>query len=377
MPERIRLSRSSVGELEKTALSGVIDQDYLGMGSFVREFEEAIGEWLSAGTQAVCVSSGTAALHLATEACVPPGAEVLVQSLTFVASFQAISAAGAVPVPCEVDPATCTVDIKDAERKLTGRTRAIMPVHYAGRPGELEEVYRFAQRHGLRVIEDAAHAFGSVYKGRKIGSFGDIVCFSFDGIKNITSGEGGAVVTADAEVASRVKDARLLGVRNDSEKRYRGARSWEFDVARQGYRYHMSNLFAAIGAVQLKRLDGEFAPARQRLARAYHEALRWIPWIALFPDDYAEIVPHIFPVRVLGGRRDSLREHLANCGVESGVHYYPNHLLSFYGGRAGELPVTERLFGELLSLPLHPGLTEAQQGSVIEGIKEFYSARRP
>ena len=252
-----------------------------------------------------------------------------------------------------------------------------MPVHYAGRPGELEEVYRFAQRHGLRVIEDAAHAFGSVYKGRKIGSFGDIVCFSFDGIKNITSGEGGAVVTADAEVASRVKDARLLGVRNDSEKRYRGARSWEFDVARQGYRYHMSNLFAAIGAVQLKRLDGEFAPARQRLARAYHEALRWIPWIALFPDDYAEIVPHIFPVRVLGGRRDSLREHLANCGVESGVHYYPNHLLSFYGGRAGELPVTERLFGELLSLPLHPGLTEAQQGSVIEGIKEFYSARRP
>ncbi len=192
----IHISRSVVGAAELEAMGRVMREDgYLGMGREVRAFEEELQEYLGGQDRSViCLNSGTAALHLAVQAVTDPGDEVLVQSLTFVASFQAISAAGAVPVACEVYPETVTLDLEDAARRITPRTRAVMPVHYASNPGDLEAVYGFARRHGLRVIEDAAHAFGCTYQGRKIGSFGDLVCFSFDGLKNITSGEGGVVV---------------------------------------------------------------------------------------------------------------------------------------------------------------------------------------
>ena len=192
------------------------------MGREVRAFEEELQEYFGGQDRSViCLNSGTAALHLAVQAVTDPGDEVLVQSLTFIASFQAISAGEAVPVACEVYPETVTLDLEDAARRITPRTRAVMPVHYASNPGDLEAVYGFARHHGLRVIEDAAHAFGCTDQGRKIGSFGDLVCFSFDGLKNITSGEGGAVVTSDPQVLKTVQDARLLGVQRDTEKRYK------------------------------------------------------------------------------------------------------------------------------------------------------------
>lgn len=369
--KKIRLSKSVVGAGEKEALSRVIDNAYLGMGSNVLEFEEALKGFFGA-KHVVCVNSGTAALHLALMgAGIKPGDEVLVQSLTYVASFQAISAAGAVPVPCEVIPETCTIDLKDAEKKLSARTRAIVPVHYASRVGDLDGVYEFASRHDLRVVEDAAHAFGTVYKGRKVGSFGDITCFSFDGIKNITSGEGGAILTSDDKVAQEAMDARLLGVQKDTEKRYAGTRSWEFDVTGQGYRYHMSNLFAAIGLVQLERFKNEFMSRRQELAKRYHEALKGVKELILFPDEYSEIVPHIFPVRATGGRREGLRASLLENNIECGVHYYPNHFLSYYGGGKTGLPTTEQIYKELLSLPLHPELTDSDQQRVIDCILKW------
>ncbi len=343
MDRKIRLSKSVVGNAEKNALASVIDDFYLGMGKFVQEFEDKLKEYI--GTKhAICVNSGTAALHLGLMSIgLKQDDEVLVQSLTYLASFQAISAAGAKPVPCEIVPETCTIDLKDAGKKITERTKAIMPVHYAGRVGNLDAIYEFAKKYNLRVIEDAAHAFGTTYKGKKIGSFGDVVGFSFDGIKNITSGEGGAVLTNDDKVAKYVMDARLLGVQKDTEKRYQGLRSWKFDVTHQGYRYHLSNLFAAIGLVQLQRFEKEFKPARQKLARKYHHSLIGFDQIALFPDNYDEIVPHLFPIRVLDNKRDSLKECLENNGIECGIHYYPNHLLSYYGARKGELRVTEQI----------------------------------
>ena len=183
------------------------------MGREVQLFEKEITEFLGVPREwVVCVNSGTAALHLAVEAVTRPGDEVLSQSLTYLATFQAISAAGAVPVACEILPQNLTIDLQDVEERLTTSTKVIMPVHYASNPGDLDSIYDFAREYGLRVIEDASHAFGCTYKGRKIGSFGDIVCFSFDGIKNITSGEGGGVVTADQEVAQYIRNARLLGV---------------------------------------------------------------------------------------------------------------------------------------------------------------------
>lgn len=355
----VRLSRSIVGRAEAEAAARVIVEDgYLGMGAEVARFEQELAAYLGVDPAHVtCVNSGTAAVQLAVEAVVEPGDEVLVQSLTFVATFQAIAAAGATPVACEVRPETVSIDLEDAARRCTPRTRAIMPVHYASNPGDLDAVYAFARERGLRVIEDAAHAFGCTHKGRKIGSAADLACFSFDGIKNITSGEGGAVVTSDRQAGARVRDARLLGVERDSEKRYAGQRSWDFDVSRRGYRCHMSNIFAAVGRVQLRRLDPEFAPARVALARRYRDALSGAAGVALFDTDLGPVVPHIQPVRILKGRRDAVRDALEDAGIQTGIHYKPNHLLTLFGGGATRLPVTERLYEEIVSLPLHPAVT--------------------
>ena len=356
----MRLSRSIVGQQEAVAVSNIILQNgYLGMGSEVKVFEEELAKYLGRSTDEVaCMNSGTAAVHLAVGAVLEPGDEVLVQSLTFVATFQAISAAGVVPVACEIDPDTIAIDLTDAERRLSKKCKAIMPVHYASYPAKLDEVYEFAKKHGLRVIEDAAHAFGCTNKGRKIGGFGDVACFSFDGIKNITCGEGGMVSSSDQTVMSRIRDARLLGVENDTEKRYTGQRSWDFDIHRQGYRYHMSNIMAAIGRVQLSRFDNEFAPKRRALANAYRLRLSGLCGLKLLDTNLDEVVPHLQVVRILDGKREDVRMQLQLADIQTGIHYKPNHLLSLYGGGKPALPVTEQVYSELLSLPLHPGLEE-------------------
>lgn len=356
----LRLSRSIVGEAEAAAVSRVItDNGYLGMGEEVRLFEEEIAAYLGVPpAEVMAVNTGTAALHLAMESALEPGSEVLIPSLTYVASFQAALGAACVPVPCDVNLADGLIDLTDAARRITPATRAIMPVHYAGNPAAIDAVYKFATRHKLRVIEDAAHAFGSTHAGRKVGSFGDLICFSFDGIKNITSGEGGAVVTADAAAAQRIRDARLLSVENDTEKRYSGTRSWDFDVKRRGFRYHMSNLMAAIGRVQLTRLEPEFIPARKRLVRIYHDRFKDAPGIALLQLDISTVVAHIYPVRVLNGRREALIAALQEKGIPTGMHYKPSHLLTLFGGGAVRLPNAEALAGELVTLPLHPGLSD-------------------
>lgn len=354
MDKVIRLSKSMIGEAEKKAVMGVLDREYLGMGKEVQEFENVLQDFL--GRPVVCVNTGTAALHLALQALgIGPGDEVLVQSLTYVASFQAISATGAIPVACEVNPNSITLDVNDARKRLTGRTRAVMPVHYAGGMGDLDEIYEFAKDNGLRVIEDACHAFGGYYNGKKVGSFGDIACFSFDGIKNITCGEGGAIVTDDVDVLRKVRDARLLGVEKDTEKRYRGERSWEFDVNNQGYRYHMSNIMAAIGIEQMKRLP-EFSSQRRKLAKRYRNNLLSNNSIELLDQDMETLVPHIFVIKLKNVDRDKIREQLLASGIQTGVHYMPNHLLSFY--HSFSLPVTEALFPRLLTLPLHPDIGE-------------------
>ena len=369
----IRLSKSIVGLQEWEALRRVLIEDgYLGMGKEVQLFEKELQQFLRTDRQVICVNSGTAAIQLATMAVAKPGDEVLVQSLTFVATFQAIVAAGAIPVACDVDPETITIDLKDAENRLSKKTKAIMPVHYASGVGDLNEIYDFARNNNLRVIEDAAHAFGTLYKGKLVGTFGDISCFSFDGIKNITSGEGGAVVTNDEKVIRFVKDARLLGVQRDTEKRYLGQRSWEFDVTHLGYRYHMSNLFGAIGRVQLQRFENEFRPRRVELAKIYRQALKDLPGVKLLQSDLGNVVPHIFPIRVLNGKRDNLRNWLLEKKIEVGIHYKPNHLLSYYGRKKGSLPITEKLYKELLTLPLHPDLSDEDVGYIIKSVEDFF-----
>jgi dTDP-4-amino-4,6-dideoxygalactose transaminase len=353
----IRLSKSCIGKEEQIAVQRVLEKMYLGMGDEVQAFEFELAKFF--GRPAVCVTNGTAALHLALQASgVGHGDEVLVPSLTYVASFQAISATGAVPIACDINDKTLTLDVKSASEKISKRTKAIMPVHYAGGVGDLSSVYAFGKKHNIRVIEDAAHAFGTRYQDRKVGSFGDIACFSFDGIKNITSGEGGCIITDDLNIITAVRDARLLGVEKDTEKRFLGERSWEFNVTQQGWRYHMSNIMAAIGIEQLKKFP-EMAAKRQLVAKKYDFFFAEQDMIKVIEQNYDDVVPHIYVIRINNLKtRESLREKLLKLGIQTGVHWQPNHQLSYFSKDQSPLPVTERIYPQLLTLPLHPELSE-------------------
>ena len=366
----IRLSKSCIGDAEKLAVMRVLDRGFFGMGQEVNAFEQALSKFF--GRPTVCVVNGTAALHLALQAAgVGQGDEVLVQSLTYVASFQAITATGAKPVACDILATTACIDLSDAARKITPKTKAIMPVHYAGGVGHLDDLYDFADSHGLRVIEDAAHAFGTNYKGQKVGAFGDIACFSFDGIKNITSGEGGCIVTDDQMVLKRIRDARLLGVENDTDKRFSGERSWDPDVHHQGWRYHMSDIMAAIGITQLNNFQYH-KTRRQALAKRYVDYLSEVKSISIFRHDYDDVVPHIFVI-VLDEDIDraGLIRFLTEHGIPAGIHYKPNHLLSYFSSNINEnLPATDILYPRILTLPLHPELSFEEIATIVKLLKQ-------
>lgn len=367
----IRLSKSCVGQEEIDAVSDVLKREYLGMGQDVSRFEVALKEFFC--RDVTLVNTGTAALHLAVQGIgVKEGDEVLVQSLTYVACFQAIRATGGIPVACEVDDDTLTIDIKDAEKKLTPKTKAIMPVHYGGQCGNLDEIYEFARKHNLRVIEDASHAFGTTYKGKRIGSFGDVVCISMDGIKNITSGEGGMIITDDIVCQKVIKDARLLSVQNDTDSRFKGTRTWLFDVDQPGWRYHMSNIMAAIGYTQLRKFP-KFKEIRQNLAKIYQQELSNLEGVKIIPCNYDEVVPHIFVVRIINGKRDDVKEYLNNNGVATGMHYRPNHLLSLFANNQDNstLRHTDEIYEQLITLPLHADMVEEDVRYIINLIKSF------
>ena len=374
MTSPIRLAQSVISEREMEAVRRIMEVGYLGMGPEVGRFEDELSDFVGGGRKVVCVNTGTSALHLAVQACgIGPGDEVLVPTLTYVASFQAISATGAKPIAVDVVPSHGGIDPEDASKRVSERTRAIMPVHYGSNFGEYEAIYALAREHNLRVIEDAAHAFGCRLDGQRCGSFGDIICFSFDGIKNITSGEGGAVVSADETVIQKVQDARLLGVEKDSEKRLANQRSWDFDVTAQGWRYHMSELMAAIGRVQLSRFE-EFAERRVALAQTYQQALGSLPGLRCFDIEYGPIVPHIFVVLIQQELRDHVKAALDANGIGVGMHYQPNHRLSLYRQEGGGFSHADTLHQEMLTLPLHPMISDADQQRIIRTIKEAVNA---
>jgi dTDP-4-amino-4,6-dideoxygalactose transaminase len=363
------LSKCSLSLAEENAVQSVLKSEFLGMGRQVLAFEQAIQTYLKTSMKVICVNTGTSALQLALSALdIGIGDEVLVPSLTYVASFQAISATGAKPIACEVLGDTLFIDVKDAEKKITERTKAIMPVHYASASLGMGAIYQLAKKHKLRVVEDAAQAFGCEREGLKIGTIGDIICFSFDGIKNITSGEGGAILTNDKNIWHRLEDGRLLGVQKDSEKRYAAQRSWEFDVECQGFRFHMSDINAAIGIEQLNKID-IFKQKRQDISKLYLQEFSKIKAVNPIRLNYDEIIPHIFVIKSID--RDLLRNHLLSKDIECGVHYKPNHLLKKYQAHCN-LPVTEKIYQEILTLPCHVDLTIEEQSFVIQEIKNFY-----
>lgn len=372
----IRLSKSHISKEEKSAVLKVLDEEYLGMGTYVEAFEKDLAGFLEMDPQnVVCVNTGTSALHLALQSLgIGPGDEVLVPTITYVASYQAISATGAKPVSCDVIENTVCIDVEDAKKRITERTKAIMPVHYAGENRFMDEVYDLANTYSLRIIEDAAHSFGGTRDGKRIGNRGDIICFSFDGIKNITCGEGGAIISKDNTLTERCRDGRLLGVVKDTENRFNSRRSWNFEVLHQGFRYHMSNINAAIGIEQLKKIDS-FVERRRELVAIYRSELDVLDGLKLLEHDFDNNAPHIFVIRVLGGEKQNVVDFLSQNGVQTGFHYAPNHKLALYEENE-MLPVANQLECELVTLPLHYDLSDTDVLRVTGLIKKFFSGER-
>lgn len=366
------VSRPSIGEEELKAVSEVFKTGWLGMGSKVKEFEDGIIKYIGAeGRSAVSVNTGTTALHLALDSIgLKPGDEVIVPSMTFVASIQAILMTGAVPVFCEIEENTMNISVQDIRKKLSSKTRAIMPVHYRGQPCDMDEIMAIARENNCMVVEDAAHAFGSRYKGRSIGSFGDLTCFSFDPIKNITCGEGGAVIAKDPKIIGLMQQKRILGIDKDTWSRYRNERSWFYDVVTQGYRYHMSNIYAAIGLEQLKKIDS-FVSKKNAIAKRYDEAFRAIAGLKLLHTDYESTAMFTYIIRV-ENKRNELMDYLKDKGIGSGIHYIPSHKFSYLQKYSTKLPVTDMIYDQILTLPLYYDMTDGDVQKVVGAVESFF-----
>lgn len=371
-PQLIPTSRPSLGPEELEAVRDVFASRWLGTGAVTKQFEDALAGFLGV-RHLIAVNSGTAAIHVALEALdIGSGDEVVVPSLTFVSTIQAIVATGATPVFCDVELETAQLDVDDALARISPRTRAILPVHYGGSVGDMGRLLAAADQRGVRVVADAAHAFGSTWRGRGVTSLGDIACFSFDPIKNITCGTGGAAATDDDRWAAKLRPLANVGLPTDSWTRLRSEDGWQFDVAGPGYRYRMVDLNAAIGLRQLKRA-GDFRARKVGIARRYDEALRDLPGISLLRRDWSETFPFLYAIRVLDGRQSELARYLRREGIGTTVHFVPNHLHSAFAPFAAPLPATERLYREILTLPLYVELSDGEVEFIVGRLRDWCS----
>ncbi|MGW5285019.1 DegT/DnrJ/EryC1/StrS family aminotransferase [Streptomyces collinus] len=344
---------------EAAAVARVLEGGQYGHSEVTEEFERRIAAFLGV-RDAVAVTSGTAALHTGLLAVdVGPGHEVVVPSMTFCASIQAILATGATPVFVDIDPATlCVTDqlIMDA---VTDRTRAVMPVLFGGRAVDLSRVRRELAARRIAIVEDAAHAFGSRNGAPRVGGTGDLTCFSFGPIKNLTCGQGGIVIPRGSAEADTVRRLRMLGVVQSQAER---GRTTSYGVEGFGLRYQMSGINAAIGLAQLVHFE-KAETTRRLLWRAYQRALAGLDGVRLVDVDVDRSVPHL--CQVLVANRDQVHAHLKARGVGVGVHYPPNHLQPAFGQWRRDLPATEKIGRELLSLPFHQHLTENDIDQVV------------
>jgi dTDP-4-amino-4,6-dideoxygalactose transaminase len=375
---RVPLFDLELGPEEEAALVDVLRSKWLSAGPRVAAFEQEFASALGV-SHAVAVANGTAALHLAMLAAgIGPGDEVIVPSLTFVATVNAARYVGAQPVFVDVISAERPViDPAAIAAAITPRSRAVVVMHYGGFPCDMPEIDSVANQHGLQIIEDACHALLSEQGGRKLGSIGSFGCFSFFSNKNMTTAEGGMVVTANSEAAHRLRLLRSHGMTTLSYDRARGHASG-YDVLELGFNYRMDDLRAALGLVQLRRMPEDIA-RRAGLRAAYEEALAGIPGLLLpFRGDNAEPRSNHLLAIVLEGsdrqRRDAVREALQLRGVQTSVHYPPAHRFGIYAGQTATLPVTERLGESLVTLPFYRRMGEAELTHVVTALRQALAA---
>lgn len=354
-----------------------LELGWLGMGSYVSAFEEKVKDIIQAPDRFVAaVSTGTAGLHIALlVAGVKPGDEVIVASFNCSADFQAIGWVGAEMVFCDCDDVTLEIDLARAEELISPRTKAMIVMDYDCILSDHDAIAAFAAKHGIRIIHDAAHSFGSSYKGKMVGSFSDICVFSHDPVKTITCLDGGTIVVRTAEELKYVHELRLLGMQQPAEVMYQNKRAWTFDVERVGFRYHMLNMHAAIGLAQLGKLD-VIADSRRAASRHYNALLGHLPQVRVPQTDFEGVNPFLYYIRVPEELRDDLRAALKENGVDTGIHWQPGHQFTLWKDcKAGDLSVTNRVGKEILSLPLHSKIPLSVVEQVAAQVCAFFDSR--
>lgn len=370
----IPYGRQSIDEEDIQAVVSVLRSDYLTTGPAIAEFEKTVADYVGA-KYAVAVSNGTAALHAACHAAgIGAGDEVILTPLTFAASANCVLYCGGTPVFADVDEKTYNMDPNDIERKITERTKAIIAVHLAGQPCDMQAIHKIARDHKLIVIEDAAHALGSVYKGEKIGGISDMTTFSFHPVKPVTTGEGGMIVTNDDAFYQSLCLFRSHGITRDGALMTKDGGPWFYQQFDLGYNYRITDIQCALGISQMKKLD-DFIARRRKLAKRYDAAFADCPDI-ITPYQMPETDSgwHLYIIQVKNGDRRKIFERLRAEGIGVNVHYIPVYLHPYYqehGYQNVHCPKAEKIYSRMISLPLYPGLTDEAQDFVIEKVKEF------
>jgi dTDP-4-amino-4,6-dideoxygalactose transaminase len=372
------LSRPDIGEEEIEAVAASIRSGWITSGPKVAELEEEFRR-LTGAPCAVAVSSATAGLHIVLTALgIGPGDEVVTPSMTFASTVNQIALRGARPVFADSDYGSLQVKPEDVERLIGPRTKAVIPVHFAGAPADLDPIRAAADRAGIPVIEDAAHAVGTAYRGRPVGGHGNTAVFSFHPIKNVTTGEGGMVTCFDEELARKLRLLRFHGIERDAWKRYGKGGTPHYDIREPGFKYNLTDLQASMGVVQMRKA-GRMNERRTRLASRYLSSLFGTPGIDLpvspsYPHEHAW---HLFVPKIASMDRDSFIGRLAEYNIGTGLHFPPCHLLGYvrerFGAKEGDLPECERAGRRILSLPLFPGMADEDVDYVCAAVREILS----
>ncbi len=375
--EKIPVFKPLIEQEELNASREALELGWLGMGSYVGRFEKALIDYMAAADRhVVAVSTGHAALHLALLSMgIGPGDEVITPAFNNAADFQAILATGAAPVFSDIEEDSLCIDLAKADELVSPKTKAIIVMDYDCVLCDHKRVAELARRHNLRVLHDAAHAFGSKYQGRMVGSFSDVTMFSFDPVKTITCIDGGAIVVRTEDERDRLHEMRLIGMSQPAQVMYTNARAWTYDMRTIGFRYHMANLHAAIGLAQLKKME-RIAESRRSACRYYNKHLGQIPEISVPKTDFTDITPFLYYIRVPAAERDNVRAYLKERGVDTGIHWQPGHWFTLLKDcRRGDLSVSDRVGQEVISLPLHSMMQTETLDRVIEATGSFWRGR--
>ena len=372
---QIPFHKTHTTDEELNAAIEAIKSGWLTMGPKTIEFENAFKEYIES-TEAVSMNSATAALHLALKAIeLQRGDEVIVPTTTFVATAEVVTYFDAIPVLCDIKESTHNIDVSKIESLITDKTKAIIPVHFAGQPCDMDEIYSIAKKYDLKIIEDAAHAIPSSYKGVKIGNLkkSDITCFSFYATKTLSTGEGGMATTNNVVYAKSMKTNRLHGINKDAWDRYTAKKSWFYEIVDNGNKYNTTDINASLGLVQLRKQE-MLREKRNQIASRYNNAFRDSVNIVIpFVKSDRETSWHLYVIKI--DNRDEVIEKLKEQGIGCSVHFIPIHNHPYYKEKYGykneDYPIANNVFDRSLSLPIYPDMTDEEVTYIIEKVKHI------